>query len=59
MSVTNSLIRPHWWTNFEDKIIKKLFPIMSTEKLSVLMKISTKLIIERAKYLEEKSAKTR
>ena len=44
--------RPRYWTAKEDGIIETLFNIVSTEKLSVLMGISTASIVSRKKYLD-------
>ena len=44
--------RPRYWSKKEDFIVTALFSIVSTEKLSVLMGISTASIVSRKKYLE-------
>lgn len=45
------LKRPYYFTPKEDRLILELFNICSTEKLSILLRISTKNIINRYRYL--------
>lgn len=46
-----SLKRPHYFTPNEDTAIRELFPIVSTEKLSILMNLKQETIIKRFHYL--------
>ena len=48
------LKRPYYFTPKEDQVILELFNICSTEKLSILLRISTKNIINRYRYLTKK-----
>ncbi len=45
--------RPIYWDAKKDNIIRILFDIVSTEKLSVLLQISTTAIVKRKKYLDK------
>lgn len=46
------LKRPHHFTEKEDSIINELFNFCSTEKLSILMNLNSKIIIQRYQYLQ-------
>lgn len=46
--------RPHYFTLNEDTAILSLFSIVSTEKLSILMNLSSQKIINRYQYLQKK-----
>lgn len=51
------LKRPYYFSPKEDRLILELFNICSTEKLSILLKISTQNIINRYRYLTHKGGK--
>lgn len=51
------LKRPYYFTPKEDRIILELFSFCSTEKLSILLKISTQNIINRYRYLTQTGGK--
>lgn len=50
----SKLKRPHYFTANEDKAIINLFPFVSTEKLSILMNISTQKIVARFQHLNQR-----
>ena len=51
------LKKPYYFTPNVDQAILSLFPFCSTEKLSVLLNISTQKIVNRYAYLTQKRGK--
>jgi hypothetical protein len=45
------LPRPHRFSFEEDATIRKLFDVCSTEKLSILMNLDAKTIVQRYQFL--------